>query len=249
MRTLFLIILAQCWSAASVADEVRIAAASNFTLPARLISTQFEQQSGHRVILSTASSGKLYAQIINGAPYDLLLSADARIPEKLEQQGIGSAGQRFTYARGRLVLYRSRQDIDLSDPATVLASDNWHRLAIANPRTAPYGAAAWQVLKALGLEAKLGSRLVRGENITQAWQFVASGNAELGFVSWSQVIGSDKRDYWLIPETYYQPLIQQAIPLRQAERRPAVRAMIDYLQSDAVRTMLADRFGYGVSQP
>ena len=238
-----LIILLLCSSSLSLsADEIRIAAASNFNQALREIAARFEDQSGHRVSLIFASTGKLYAQIINAAPFDIFLAADSRRPELLEQQGLAVAGSRFTYAIGRLVLWSPRPG-QLDDPVAVLRRGEFSRIAIAHPRLAPYGAAAMQLLQALGLDQDLKRKLVRGENVNQAYQFVKTGNAQLGFVAYAQLqrpatsIGGSS---WLVPQSMYSPIRQQAVLLKD---KPASRKFLEFLRSQQVVNMLMD-FGY-----
>lgn len=225
------------------ADETTIAVAGNFTRPAQAIAVQFEAETGHHVVLAFGSTGKHYAQISNGAPFEAFLAADAQRPRLLEEAGLAVAGTRFNYAVGKIVLWSP--DEDLVDPdGAVLASDKFRHLAIANPRLAPYGEAAQQVLQSQGLWDKLAGRIVRGENIGQAFQFVQSGNAELGFVAASQLMGEQGRlpgSWWEPPQDSYTPITQQAILLRED---PVAREFLDYLRSAAARKIITC-FGYG----
>ena len=230
--------------------EVRVAVAANFTAPCEEIARAFEKRSGHRVMVSAGSTGKLAAQIQNGAPFDVLLAADAERPALLEQGGTAVAGSRFTYARGRLVLWSA--DPGLVDGAgKVLAAGRFRHLAIANPKLAPYGAAAEQVLGGLRLWQRLSPRLVQGEDIGQTYQFVASGAAELGFVALSQVRaaaggaggGQIKGSMWIVPEASYRPIDQQAVLLTSAWGNLAARAFLDFLKGREARAAI-ERFGY-----
>jgi molybdate transport system substrate-binding protein len=235
------------------AAEVQVAAAANFTAPLAEIAKAFEQATGHRLLVSAGSSGKLAAQIQNGAPFEVLLAADAERPALLEKDGMAVAGSRFTYARGRLALWSP--DPALVDAAgKVLAGDRFHHLAIANPKLAPYGAAAQQVLTGLGLWETLTPLLVQGEDIGQAYQFVASGAAELGFVALSQVraaassgggAGQPKGSVWIVPESRYRPIEQQAVLLAKGAANPAARAFLDFLRGKAARAVI-ERYGYGL---
>lgn len=228
------------------AEQVRVAVAANFAEPMREIASRFERDSGHRVELVYGATGKLYAQIRNGAPYDLLLSADEQTPRKLVEEQLALADSRFTYATGALVLWSARED--LVDPAgTVLADGDFRRLSIASPTAAPYGAAAMQVLQTLKLE-RLQSRLVRGESITQAYQFVATGNAELGFVARSQVYRNgvlQSGSAWPVPAHLHSPLHQQAVQLQRARNNPAAAALLAYLRQEPIRALIISH-GYQV---
>jgi molybdate transport system substrate-binding protein len=224
------------------AGEIRVAVASNFAIPMQEISGKFEQESPHEVTLIPGSTGKHYAQIVNGAPFDVFFAADRERPALLEQDGHAVPGSRFTYALGRLVLWSPDATL-VDDTGRVLDGHDFRRLAIANPRLAPYGRAAQQVLEALGLWQPLQARLVRGENIAQAFQFVASGNAELGFVALSQVVHSGatgQGSSWRIPVELHAPIEQQAVLLTD---KPAASAFMDFVQSDRARAIIRS-FGY-----
>ena len=231
-------------SAAATADEIRVAVASNFGPAMQAIATDFEAETGHRVILSSGSTGKHYAQIRSGAPFDAFFAADERRPELLEQAGLGVAGSRFTYARGRLVLWSPRASY--VDTAGEALRRGFRHLAIANPRLAPYGRAAQQVLQALGLWETVAARLVRGQNLGQTFQFVASGNAELGFIAYAQIRQADgtlSGSHWDVPQGLYAPITQQALLLRDAA---AGRALLAYVRSEPARAIIAD---YGYTPP
>lgn len=220
------------------AGQTIVAVASNFSSPAKSIARAFEQETGQSVILSFGSTGKLYAQITKGAPYQVFLGADEQRPGLTEENGLAVHGSRFTYARGRLVLW------GLDDaPRVLLEKGGFTRLAIANPKTAPYGAAAVEVLNGMGLWAKVKDKVVRGENIAQTFQFVATGNAELGFVSASQVI--DKKGGWPVPEEFYQPINQQAVLLTKGKDNQTAIAFLDFLKSDKAKKII-QQFGYGI---
>lgn len=225
-------------------DEVSVAVASNFTAPMKEITAAFEQHSGHNAVVSFGSSGKLYAQIRNGAPFELLLSADQEKPQALIANGLASADNRFTYALGTLVLLTSTAD---ADPENLLHEGNYRKLALANPRLAPYGTAAVQVLNALQLADGAKSRLVLGENIAQAYQFVTSGNAQLGFVARSQVSGTNPLSgrYWVVPAELYSPIRQDAVLLNRGAGNPAALALVEFLQSDSALAIMQD-YGYGL---
>ena len=185
------------------ADEVQVAVAANFTAPMKMIAAEFEKDSGHKVQLSFGSTGKLYAQIKNGAPFEVMLAADEKTPAKLEKEGAGVAGSRFTYAIGKLVLWSPKPGY-VDEKGEVLAKGDFKHVSIANPKLAPYGVAAIETLTALKLLESIEPKLVQGENIAQTHQFVATGNAELGFVALSQVMKGGKiseGSAWVIPSS------------------------------------------------
>jgi molybdate transport system substrate-binding protein len=224
------------------AGEVHVAVATNFAKTAHAVAEAFAAGTGHRALVSDGSTGKLYAQIVNGAPFEVFLSADAERPRRLEAEGHAVPGSRFTYALGRLVLWSP-------DPARVtgeevLRRDDFRHLAIANPELAPYGAAAQQVLEKLGLWEKLEPRLVRGEDVGQTFHFVATGNAELGFVALSQVTDQGG-SRWVVPGDRFAPLEQQAVVLGHGRDDVAARAFLDFLRGDAARAMI-EKAGYGL---
>lgn len=230
---------------AAVGAEAKIAVASNFAAPAKALITAFSASSGHRYALSSSSSGKLYAQISNGAPFDLLLSADQKTPQQLIDEGLASAASRFTYAQGTLVLW-SAEPATLGDGETVLRAGNFRHLAIAAPDLAPYGKAAEQTLAALGLSDALKAKLVTGENIAQAHQFAASGNAELGFIAWSQVMKDGQLtsgSVWVVPTELYQPIRQDAVLLNTGADNEAAKAFLTFLKSEAALAIM-DSYGY-----
>ena len=233
-----------------LADTVRVAVASNFMAPMQRIAVQFEQQTGHSALLSSGATGKLYAQIVNGAPFDVLLSADDDTPMRLEAAGDGVPGSRFTYAIGRLVLW-SAQAGRVDEQGEVLRGGRFRHLAIANPKTAPYGAAAVQTLRSLGLHEALSVKFVQGENIAQALQFVATGNAELGFVALSQLRQADKPlqgSMWLVPAVLHAPIRQDALLLSRAREQPAAQSLLRFLQGDKARAIV-QQAGYELPGP
>lgn len=203
-----------------LAGEIQLAVASNFLSTMKHLGAQFEEQTGHRVRISAGSTGKLYAQITQGAPFDAFFAADARRPQLLEEKGLTLDHTRFTYAVGRLVLWSPHNTL-IDDTGQVLASSAYRHLALANPRLAPYGRAAQQVLQARELEHDTRRRIVRGENIGQTFQFVRSGNADLGFIALSQLksVNHDNTEgsAWLVPQSLYSPIEQQAVLLRESE--------------------------------
>lgn len=244
-----LLVLLLC--AASVkAESLTLAVASNFARPAEKIVARFEAASGHAVRMTTASTGKLYAQIVNGAPFDVLLAADAERPRLLEENGIGVQGTRVTYAIGRLYLYSDHASFAGTDCEAELAVLGKRRLAIANPQTAPYGKAAREYLGASGFWSAVEPRLVYGENISQAFLFVATANAEIGLIANSQLVDATMRDatcQWLVPEDRHAPIEQQAIMLRRASHNPAATEFVAFLDSDESRAILRD-YLYGLPQ-
>ncbi len=216
-----------------------MAVASNFTPTLRLLAKAFEAHSGHRLRISSASTGKLYAQINHGAPFDLFLAADAERPKRLEQAEKTVPGSRFTYAIGRLVVWSPAVTSTLP-VEELLQSRQIQRIAMANPKTAPYGAAAQNSLQRMGLWDRLQDRLVRGENVGQSYQYVVSGAAQIGFVAYSQVLqGKLTTGYlWPVPDAFYPPIQQQAVLLRAAEDNQAARAFMDYLRSAEAQHMV-----------
>lgn len=241
-----LLMLAMGYSATASADEIRVAVAANFTEVIKQLGAEFSKQSGHQVSVSSGATGKLYAQIKNGAPYDIFLAADEQTPTRLDDEGDIVAGSRFTYALGSLVLW-SANDKLIDDQQSVLKKQDFAHISIANPKTAPYGRAAQQTLEKLGLWDELQPKMVRGENIGQAYQYVYSENAQLGFVAKSQVFKDDAfsgGSYWQVPSDMYDPIVQQAVLLK--DNQPA-RELLDYLRSDAA-TAVIESYGYSVSQ-
>ena len=238
-----------CCATQTLAEEVQVAVAANFTAPMERIAADFERDTGHRALLSFGATGKLYAQIKNGAPFGVFLSADTKTPTKLAVEGDAIPDSRFTYAFGHLVLW-SAQEGRVDDQGAVLKTGDFSHLAIANPKTAPYGAAAIEVLTKLDLLAKLQPRFVTGENIGQAHQFVASGNAELGFVALSQVVVEGKLtggSAWLVPTDLYSPIQQDAVILKQAADNPAALALAEYLKGTVARGIMLT-YGYSFAE-
>ena len=228
------------------AAEVQVAVAANFTAPMQKIAAQFEQDTGNKAVLSFGATGKFYAQIRNGAPFEVFLAADDATPAKLEHEGLGVSGTRFTYAIGQLALWSPKADY-VDARGDVLRGGRFAHLAIANPRTAPYGAAAVETLKKLNLYEGLQPKLVQGENIAQTQQFVGSGNAELGFVALSQVWQDGKfgsGSAWIVPSNLHSALRQDAVLLKRGAANPAARALASYLKSAKARAIIR-AYGYG----
>ncbi len=227
------------------AGEVSLGAAANFSATTRDLIPLFEKATGHTVKASFGSTGKLYSQIANGAPFQVFLSADAKTPKKAEEEGLAVPGTRFTYARGRLMLWSAKPRL-FADGEAYLKSGVLGRLAIANPGTAPYGLAAEQVLEHLGVWQGVQGRLVRGESISQTFQFAATGNAEVAFVALSQLKAwkGDAGSSWEVPQTYYAPIDQQAVLLRKGEHSGAARAFLAFLKGPEARAVIT-HYGYG----
>lgn len=225
-----------------LAAEVKVAVASNFAAPMKTIADSFQRSTGHRTTLSYGASGQFFAQISQGAPFEVFLSADQAKPEALERASQVVSGSRFTYALGTLALW-SADATRIDGTASALTSSNYNRLAIANPRLAPYGQAAMDVLSALDLKPE---SLVQGENIAQTFQFVASGNADLGFVALSQIQDGGQLAHgsaWLVPRELYRPIRQDAVLLINGRDNPAASALLDFLKSDKAQEIII-RYGY-----
>lgn len=227
-----------------LAADTQVAVAANFTEPAKAIAAAFKAKTGHTATLSFGSSGQFYTQMAHGAPYEVFLSADAERPLKAEQDGLAVPGARFTYAVGRLVLY-SRTPGLVDAKGAVLTSDRFAKLAIADPAAAPYGEAAVETMRKLKVYDALAPKIVRGASISQAYQYVATGNAELGFVALSQVIDQPGGSRWLVPAADHAPIQQQAVLLRTGEKNPAARAFLTFLKSPAAIAIIK-RYGYEV---
>ena len=222
-----------------------MAVAANFTAPMQQIATQFEKDTGHKALLSFGATGKFFAQISNGAPFEIFLAADDETPAKLEKEGLGVAGSRFTYAVGKLVLWSANPDL-VDASGAVLKTGDFKHLAIANPKTAHYGAAAVEVMNKLGVLQNVQQRFVQGESIAQTHQFVYSGNAELGFVALSQVFKDGKLtggSMWAIPANLYSPILQDAVLLNKGKGKPAAVALLAYLKGEKARAIIK-AFGY-----
>lgn len=227
------------------ADEVQVAVAANFTAPIQAIAKDFEKDTGHKLVAAYGATGQFYAQIKNGAPFEVFLAADDSTPAKLEKEGDSVPGSRFTYAIGSLVLWSANTGyLDGSDAA--LKAGQFKHLSIANPKAAPYGLAATQVLDKLGLSEAVKGKLVEGQNITQAHQFVSTGNAELGFVALSQVYQDGKLSSgsaWIVPEAMYDPIRQDALILKPGANNPAATALVEYLKGPEAAKVI-ESFGY-----
>jgi molybdate transport system substrate-binding protein len=222
------------------ADDVQVAVASNFTAPMEKLAEGFAEHTGHKAVLAFGATGKFYAQIKNGAPFQVLLAADDTTPIRLEQEGAAVRGSHFTYAIGKLVLWSAKPGVVDAD-GEVLRKGDFRHIALGNPKTAPYGAAALEVLAQLKLLDALRPRFVQGENITQTYQFVASGNAELGFVALSQVIKDGKvRDgsSWIVSPGLYTPIRQDAVLLLPGKSKSGAAALMEYLKGAGARALI-----------
>ena len=229
------------------AAEVQVAVAANFAAPMKAIAVKFEQATGDKVAVSLGSTGKFYAQIKNGAPYDVMLSADAKTPAKLVREGYAVPGSQFTYSIGKLVLWSPKSGY-VDDGGAVLKKGDFRHLAVANPKLAPYGEAAMETLAKLGVLNQIKPKLVQGENIAQTYQFIASGNADLGFVALSQVYEGGKiksGSAWIVPAALYSPIRQDAVLLDKGKGNPAAAALLDFLKGQQARAVIRD-YGYAL---
>lgn len=243
---LIAVLLASMFGVASrvCADEVSVAVAANFTGPMQKIALAFEQDTGHKVVASFGSTGKFYTQIRNGAPFEVFLAADDETPTRLVKENAAVAATQFTYAIGKLVLW-SAKPVIVDESGEVLKKGGFDHIAIANPKLAPYGAAAVQAMQALGVYDALQPKLVTAESIAQSYQFVSSGNALLGFVALSQVLkdGKIEGSSWIVPANLYQPIRQDAVVLEKSKGKPAAQALIKFLQGDKARAVIKS-YGY-----
>jgi molybdate transport system substrate-binding protein len=230
---------------AAWAGDVLVAVAANFAGPMEKIAAAFERETGHKASVVMGGTGKFYAQIKNGAPFEVLLAADSETPKKLLDEGLGVAGSVFTYAQGSLVLWSAKPGF-VDAQGAVLKQGGFKHLAICNPKLAPYGRAAVETLKALNLYDSLSPKFVQAENVAQAHQFTASGNAEIGFVALSQIAPPGKAvegSYWLAPSNLYAPILQDAILLKKGEGNPAALALMKFLKSEAAKAIILS-YGY-----
>ena len=245
--TLFAIIMSIGASKPAQGAEVNVAVASNFTAPMKQIAADFEKATGHKVVLSFGGSGKFYAQIKNGAPFQLFLSADDEKPAQLEKDGLTVHGSRFTYAIGTLVLWSAKPGF-VDANGDVLNKGAFNKIAIANPKLAPYGAAAMEVLSKWGLLTAVQHKIVQGENISQTYQFADSGNADLGFVALSQVMKDGKLlsgSAWVVPSKLHSPIRQDAVLLLKGKGNPAAEALASYLKTDKAKILIRS-YGYNI---
>jgi molybdate transport system substrate-binding protein len=253
-RMLACLLVVSAWAAsppAARAAELNVAVAANFLGTLQKLAPLYQQASGNHLLPSAGSSGQLYTQIKQGAPFDVFLSADSDRPARLETEGFAVPGSRFTYAIGTSVLWSPKPGV-VDSAGQVLSSDRYRIIAIANPTTAPYGAAAQQVLTALGLWDKLnnGKKIVVGENIDQAWQFAATGAADMGLVALSEVTkdGSISGSYWIPPQSLYKPIDQDAVALTRSSKRPSARNFLEWLRHDPQAIAVIKAAGYRITQ-
>ena len=227
------------------AAETQVAVAANFAEPVRAIAQVLHKTTGHTLKITLGSTGRLYAQIRNGAPFDVLLAADTKTPAQLEADGLAQPGSRFTYATGKLVLW-SADAAKVDSQGAVLKGRGFRKLAVANPKTAPYGAAAVEVIDKLGLSASLTPKLVQGESIGQTYNFAFTGNAEIAFVAMSQVLDGGRLkggSMWVVPQNLYAPIQQDAVLLKRGANNEAARALMTLLQSPNIKTLIRS-YGY-----
>ncbi len=229
---------------AALAGETKVAVAANFTEAAKAIAARFKAKTGHDATLSFGSSGQFYTQIANGAPFEVFLSADVERPQKAEAEGLSVPGSRFTYAAGRLVLYSTTPGL-VDGKGAVLKTGKFEKLSIADPKAAPYGQAAVEILTKLKLYDALKPRIVRGASITQAFQYVQTGAAELGFVALSQVAGERGGSRWIVPASTHTPIEQQAVLLKTGANSEAAKAFVAFLKSGEAKAIIR-RYGYEV---
>jgi len=253
MKSVFIYILGGVFlgiSTQCAAGQVNIAVASNALVAVKEISSEFEKQTGHTVQISSGSTGKLYSQIVNGAPFDVFLAANEKEPQKLEKANLIVPDSRFTYALGKLVAWSSDGSLLKSgDLKQILLSKPVTRIAIANPKIAPYGLAAQQVMEKLEIWNTLQTKLIRGENVSQTYQFVTSSNANIGFVAKSQIMDAvkeNKGSYREMAAELYDPIRQQAVWLLKAQHNTAAKDFVAFLKSEAATSVLVKQYGYGI---
>lgn len=231
-------------SAAQVA-ETTVAVAANFAEAAKEIGVAFEKKTGHKAIFSFGATGLLFTQIGQGAPFDVFLSADQTTVTKAGTEGFAVAATQFTYAEGKLVLFSKNKDVVTGEQT--LKDGKFRKIAIANPAAAPYGAAAVETMKKLGVYDNLSSRIVEGQNITQTYQFIETGNAEIGFVALSQIVANNDGSRWIVPGNLYAPIRQDAVLLKRGEANPAAKDFLAFLKGQEA-TQVKAKFGYGPGQ-
>jgi len=245
IRALLLLCLSLACLKSAWAGKLSVAVASNFSSPAKQIATRFEAQTGHKLIMSFGSTGQFHAQIKNGAPFEVFLSADSLTAALLEESGLAVAASRFTYATGKLVLWSPLPGF-VDDQGAVLRKNAFQKIAMANPKLAPYGAAALETLEKMGLKEGLKDRIVEGLNITQTHQFVASGNVPLGFVALSQVFENGNLaagSAWIVPKGMHAPIRQDAVLLKKGMSNPAAQAFLQFLRSEEAKAVIR-AYGY-----
>ena len=248
VTTALVALLAIFSTPASAQGPSLIAVASNILLPVKHLAQVYGEKTGHEIRISSGSTGKLYAQIIHGAPFAAFLAANSREPERLEKEGRIVDGSRFTYAFGKLVLWSSDAKLLADEPQKVVRSGGFSSVALANPQTAPYGEAGMQVLDALK-PTQTGYRVIRAENVTQAFQYVATGTTQMGFIAYSQLLTSpapDQGSHWLVPQSLYTPIQQQAVLLKAGADDAVAKGFLEFMQSAEGKRMISG-FGYGVA--
>ena len=245
MRTLAVALMLALagWVHPALADQVNVAVAANFTEAAKEIGKAFEEETGHKAVFSFGSTGQLYTQITQDAPFGVFLAADQERPRKAVDEGYAVTDSLFTYATGKIVLYSA--DKQLVTGQETLTAGNFTKIAIANPVIAPYGAAAVEAMKALGVYEALAPKIVQGTNIAQTYQFVETGNAEVGFIALSQVTTHEDGSRWLVPENLYSTIAQDAVLLKKGEDNEAAKSFVGFLKGPAAKS-IAERYGYGV---
>jgi molybdate transport system substrate-binding protein len=247
LRKLLLLFVLLVLPFVSRAGEVRVAVAANFAAPMKMIAQEFKKDTGHQAIVALGATGRFYAQIKYGAPFAVLLAADTATPARLEKDGLAVVGTRFTYASGRLVLWSKKPGV-VDAQGDILKWGSFNKIAMANPKLAPYGAAAMEVIQTMGLRSVITPKMVEGANIGQTFQFVASQNASIGFVALSQVYEAGKikeGSGWIVPSDLHQPIRQDAILLHPGKDNLAAQALMQYLRSDKSKAVMRS-FGYNV---
>ncbi len=242
-RIFFALLTTTSLTAAAQADSVSVAVASNFTDAANEIAAAFAEASDHEAVLSFGATGQFYTQITQGAPFEVFLAADDQRPTTAVEEGYGVEGSVFTYAIGQLVLY-SLEEGKVTGPETLEAAE-FERIAIANPETAPYGKAAVETMQSLGVYDALQPKIVQGQNIGQAYQFVETGNAEVGFVALGQVSQTDAGSRWVVPQEHFEPIRQDAVLLKTGEANPAAAAFLEFLTGDEASAII-EKYGYAL---
>lgn len=240
-------VIASSAPALTWAAEAQVAVAANFAEPIKAIAAVLERTTGHTIRISMGPTGGFYTQIRNGAPFDVFLAADTERPAMLEKQGLTQPGSRFTYATGKLVLWSSRAG-RVDDKGEILKAPDLGKVSFANPKSAPYGAAAVEIMNKLGVQATLQPKLVQGESIGQAFNFVKTGNADVGFVAMSQVLEGGKLregSVWVVPQALYNPIRQDAVILKRGEHNAAAQALVDLLRSPNIKDLIRS-YGYGI---
>ncbi|NWG30384.1 MAG: molybdate ABC transporter substrate-binding protein [Rhodocyclaceae bacterium] len=240
------LIVALSFSSLALADDVQVAVGANFNAPMKIIAADFEKDTGHKAVVSLGTVGKFFAQIKSGAPFEVLISSDKETPDRLVAEGLAIESTRRTYAYGRLVLWSAKPNY-VDAKGEVLKKGAFKHLALANPKLAVYGAAGQEALKHMGVLDAVQSRIVLAENITQAHQFISTGNAELGFVALSQIVGKDggiaSGSAWVLPADLYPQIKQDAIVLNLGRDKPAAKALVDYLKTPKARAVIK-AYGY-----